>query len=118
MTEVAPILNILLDNSTTNLNQQNGQGIAKKIKKKGKCCFSKKYKQKKIYKYISPEESSSECDGWEEEDQFNRQSDYRRQNKEITDLKCVAWNLELFIKNAKQQLAYLEGTMQVNHARN
>ncbi|CAD8123073.1 unnamed protein product [Paramecium sonneborni] len=118
MTQVAPILNTHLENSLTNTKLQNAQGIAKKIKKKEKACCCKKYKQKKIYKYTSPDESSFECDGWEEEDQFNRKSEYRRQNKEITDLKCVAWNLELFIKNAKQQLAYLEGTMQSNQVRN
>ncbi|CAD8198292.1 unnamed protein product [Paramecium pentaurelia] len=118
MTQIAPLQNILIDDNNSTQRHSDGLGIAKKIKKKEKGCFCRKQKQKKIYKYISPDESSYECDGWEEEDQFNRQSDYRQQNKEITDLKCVAWNLELIIKNAKQQLAYLEGTMQSNHARN
>ncbi|CAD8145103.1 unnamed protein product [Paramecium octaurelia] len=118
MTQVASIQNLLIDDDNSTLRQQQGLGIAKKIKKKEKRCFCRQQKQKKIYKFISPEESSYECDGWEEEDYFNRQSENRRQNKEITDLKCVAWNLELFIKNAKEQLAYLEGTMQSNLATN
>ncbi|CAK64826.1 unnamed protein product (macronuclear) [Paramecium tetraurelia] len=118
MTQVASIQNLLINDDNSTQKQQQGLGVAKKIKKKEKGCHCRQQKQRKIYKFISPEESSYECDGWEEEDLFNRQSENRRQNKEITDLKCVAWNLELFIKNAKEKLAYLEGTMQLNLARN
>ncbi|CAD8209723.1 unnamed protein product [Paramecium octaurelia] len=118
MTQAAPDQNMPLDDINSTQKQSNGLGIAKKIKKKEKGCFCRKQKQKKIYTFISPDDSSYECEGWEEEDLFNRQSDHRRQNKEITDLKCLAWNLELIIKNAKQQLEYLEGTMPSAHVKN
>lgn len=65
--------------------QEGGPKIAKKIKKK---CYCNKMRQRKIYKYDSPEDSGAEIDGWKQEDSFNKESERRRANKTITDLKC------------------------------
>lgn len=98
MTEITQVKNEELNDLESTNVQEGGPKIAKKIKKK---CYCSKIRQRKIYKYETLEDSGAENDGWKQEDSFNKESDRRRANKTITDLKCAAWNIELFLLNAK-----------------
>ncbi|CAD8101574.1 unnamed protein product [Paramecium primaurelia] len=110
-------INIINDQKSTEI-QVKDSGILKKSIKKGKGCLCQKLRQKKKYKIQSPEESSNECDGWEEEDNYNRKSSKQRNQKEFVDLVQYASKLYYMINIAKQQLKELEETMQSNHAQN
>ncbi|CAD8092598.1 unnamed protein product [Paramecium primaurelia] len=90
-------------------------GIIKKITKKGKGCYCQNFRQKKKYKIESPNESSNEYDGWEEEDNYIRKQETRRNQKEVVDLVQYASKLQYVINIAKQELKILEETMYTNH---
>ncbi|CAK59783.1 unnamed protein product (macronuclear) [Paramecium tetraurelia] len=107
-----------IDDQKSTENQVKISGILKKSIQKERGCLCQKLRQKKKYKIQSPEESSNECDGWEQEDIYDRKSAKNSKQKEIVDLVQYASKLEFMINVARQQLRELEETMQPNHAQN
>ncbi|CAD8120385.1 unnamed protein product [Paramecium sonneborni] len=102
--------------STDNMVKQHK--MLKKSIKKVKGCHCQKLDRNKKYKIQSPDESSNDIDGWEEEEDYQKQLEKRRNNKEFVDLVQYASQLECIINFAKQQLKELEETMHSNHAIN
>ncbi|CAD8206666.1 unnamed protein product [Paramecium octaurelia] len=105
-----------IDEQKSTVNQVKISGILKRSIKKERGCLCQKLRQKKKYKIQSPEESSNEGDGWEEEDIYDRKSAKNSERKEFVDLVQYASKLEFMINVARQQLRELEETMQPNHA--